>query len=147
MFSQDRTQLRRFFCEAWRRHLQGLPLEPLEHLVAEVIRRHPEYQPLLEDPQRAVELQAVPEAGITNPFLHMGMHIAIQEQVQADLPPGIRQLHRRLCVGSGGAHTAEHLMMEALAETLWQAHRTGSPPDLGDYLRRLQALSARPAIH
>ena len=75
-----------------------------------------------------------------NPFLHMGLDLAIREQVATDRPPGIANLHADLTRRAGGAHAAEHLMIEPLAETLWEAQRNGRPPDESAYLERLRRL-------
>ena len=73
-------------------------------------------------------------AGTENPFLHMGLHLAVRDQLSIDRPPGVRELHRLLQFRHGGWHHAEHVLMEALGETLWQAQRNDRPPDEANYL-------------
>ena len=141
LFGQNRDQLRRFYCAVWAKQQTAQPLEPLERLVAEVIQQHPEYQYLLDDAEQALSQEYLPESGQINPFLHMGMHIAIQEQLAADKPLGIRHIYQQLCQQFGQAHRAEHQMMEALGETLWEAQRNGIAPNEQQYLHRLQTLS------
>ncbi len=143
MFGQDRNQIRRFYLQTWQKARQGLPLEPLEQLIAEVISEHPEYHRLLEDEDSALSREFLPEGGETNPFLHMGMHIAIREQVATNRPPGVRPIHRRLCRALGSQMEAEHAMMECLGEVMWMAQRAGTPPDEAHYLASLKALEAR----
>ena len=46
------TQLRRVYVEAWRKRREGLPIEPLEAQVADVIALHPEYHAALERARR-----------------------------------------------------------------------------------------------
>ena len=140
MFGTDRTAMRRFFTEAWRKQQAGEPLEPLEQLVSEVIGRHPEYHPLIEAGEQALEREFLPETGHSNPFLHMGMHITLREQVAADRPAGIGDLYRRLTIRSGDPHAAEHRMMECLGRMLWEAQRAGRMPDETDYLDCLRRL-------
>lgn len=94
-------------------------------------------------PRRFWNGDYTPEMGQTNPFLHMGMHIAIQEQLGSNRPDGIRDVYRQICRRSGDAHAAEHLMMECLGETLWEAQRTGMEPDERVYLERLRRLTKR----
>src|ERR1700722_18531789 len=127
--SYTRDELRLTYSDAWRKQLEHLPLTPLEALIVDVIGLHPEYQPVLDDPGTALafESQAAPVAD--NPFLHMGLHMAVREQVSIDRPPGVRDLRQRLQARYGDAHRAEHALMEALAETLWEAQRAGRPPD------------------
>jgi hypothetical protein len=143
MFGNDRDTLRRYYCTVWDKASAGQPLEPLERIIAEVIREHPEYQPVLARVETALEREYTPEMGQTNPFLHMGMHIAIQEQLGSDRPTGILDLYQRLCRRAGDSHAAEHTMMECLGEILWEAQRAGREPDEQAYLERLRRL-ARP---
>jgi uncharacterized protein (TIGR00251 family) len=78
-----------------------------------------------------------------NPFLHMGLHIALAEQVGGDRPPGIRAVHARLCAaadGPDGEHCAEHRMIECLAEELWRAQQASRMPDEQAYLAALGRL-------
>ena len=131
--SHSREQLRRSYVEAWQRHVDGVPLSPLQALIADVIGAHPEYQLLLRDGETASGYEA-PGAGSDNPFLHMGLHIAVREQLSIDRPPGIRELHARLQVRFGDVHAAEHILMESLGQTLWQAQRDGKMPDELHYL-------------
>lgn len=136
---QNREQLRRLYVEAWRKFRAGSPLEPLEGQVAAVIAEHAEYVPLVESAQ-ALERDFTPEGGRENPFLHMGLHLAIREQVATDRPAGIRSIHERLCQRLGDTHAAEHRMMECLGEALWEAQRFGRMPDEQQYLEKLRQL-------
>ena len=139
IYGDDSGQYRRFFFEAWRKHRGRLPLEPLEDMVAHIIAAHPEYHALLENPDMLDQVYA-PEAGRTNPFLHMGLHVAVQEQVAADRPAGVRDIYRRLAQGHDDAHEAEHRMADCLAECIWEAQRSNMPPDESTYLERLRRL-------
>lgn len=136
----NRSELRRRYFEAWRRHRQSLPMEPLDLQIAEIIALHPEYHPILEHPDKSMERDWTPEHGETNPFLHLGMHLAIKEQVGTDRPRGIAGIHDDLCRRLGDVHRAEHLMMECLGKTMWEAQRSGHPPDDTAYLEELRSL-------
>ena len=137
---QNREQLRRMYLDSWRKYTSKQPLEPLEAQVAAVIAEHPEYITLLESGPEALATDYSPEGGRENPFLHMGLHLAIREQVATDRPPGITQIHRGLSQRLGTPHIAEHAMLEILAETMWEAQRSGRAPDEQRYLERLLAL-------
>ncbi len=134
--------MRRLFAAAWKKANAGEPLEPLEALIAEVVRVHPEYHGLLGRDGGALDRDYLPEPGETNPFLHMGMHITIQEQVGADRPAGIALLYRQLVTKTGDAHETEHHLMECLGEALWKAQRAGTMPDDGAYLACVRRLLA-----
>ena len=137
---QDRDGLRRHYLEAWRKYRAGTPLEPLEHQLVAVIGQHPEYQPLVESGPAALERDYAPESGMPNPFLHLGLHLAIREQVATDRPAGIAAVHRELSRRLGDVHEAEHCMLERLGEALWLSQRSGRPPDEAAYLESLRRL-------
>jgi hypothetical protein len=137
---QTREQLRQMYLDAWRRFTARQPLEPLQAQLAAVIAEHKEYLPLLESGPEALSSDYTPEGGRENPFLHMGLHLAIREQVATDRPPGIAQIHQALSRRLGDPHAAEHAMLEPLAETLWEGQRSGRMPDEQRYLERLRAL-------
>ncbi len=140
-FGQDRRQLREVFFRAWARHCQNLPLDGIETLIVSVAQRHPEYHALLEDPARYDDRDYPPEAGQTNPFLHMAMHIAIEEQLALDQPRGVRDRYRQLLARFPDEHAAQHPMMECLGEWLWRASRDGAPPPESAYLDCLGRLA------
>lgn len=144
LFGQDRDQLRRMYCEAWNRRQQKQVLEPLQAEIVAVIEQHPEYQHLLENPDQALGKDYLPELGETNPFLHMGMHLAIREQLGTDRPAGIRGLYQQLAIskrGTSDPHALEHQLMECLAEMIWQAQRDGTMPDEEHYLNCVRTLA------
>jgi hypothetical protein len=132
--THSREQLRRSYVEAWSRHLEGAPLTPLQALIADVIGAHPEYQLLMRNAETANAHEPAADGDTHNPFLHMGLHIAVREQVSIDRPPGVRALHGQLQARYGDVHAAEHVLMEALGETLWQAQHAGGVPDESRYL-------------
>ena len=138
----SREQLRKAYADAWAKHLAHSPLTPLEAMITDVIGAHPEYQAIVSDPEAALAFEPGTPEIAENPFLHMGLHLAVRDQVSVDRPPGVRELHRALQARHGDLHRAEHVLMEALGETLWQAQRAGRPPDEGYYLalarRRLE---------
>ena len=137
---QGREQLRRRYLDAWRKFSAHERLEPLEAQLAAVIAEHPEYVAWLETGEKVLSREFTPEGGRENPFLHMGLHLAIREQVATDRPHGIAGVHAELVRSRGSAHQAEHAMIEPLAETLWEAQRSGHAPDEQAYLERLRRL-------
>jgi hypothetical protein len=140
---QSREQLRQMYLATWRKFRAQEPLQPLEKQVAAVIAEHPEYVAWLETGKEVLTADFTPDGGRENPFLHMGMHLAIREQQSTDRPAGFAELHRRLRDHFGNAHEAEHALLEPLGETLWEAQRAGRAPDEQDYLRKVEALVAR----
>ena len=71
----------------------------------------------------------------------MGLHLAIREQVATNRPAGIAEVHAKLAARAGGAHEAEHRMLEVLAEQIWEAQKSQKLPDENAYLERLRSLA------
>jgi Domain of unknown function (DUF1841) len=137
--SYSRDQLRLAYAEAWAKHVARTPLTPLEAQIADVIGAHPEYQRVVADADAAIAFEQNAVAGTDNPFLHMGLHLAVREQIAIDRPPGIRDLHRQMQTRYAEPHLAEHVLMESLGEELWVAQRDGRPPDEKRYLALAKA--------
>lgn len=136
MFTNNRDQLRQMWADAWHKFIQQQPLQPLEQQLVAVMKLHPEYHALLSHTQA----DYLPELGQSNPFLHMGMHLALHEQISTNRPSGISECFQQLSQKMD-AHAAEHGMMECLAEALWQAQRNQTAPDEVAYLQCLKLLS------
>jgi hypothetical protein len=140
---QDRSSLRRSYVEAWRKLRERRPMEPLEHQIAGVVEEHPEYHSVLENDGDVLQRDYTPEAGQSNPFLHMGLHLAVREQVATDRPAGIAAVHAGLARRLGSMHEAEHRMIECLGEALWRSQRSGLPPDEEAYLEALREIAVQ----
>ena len=143
ILGQSREQLRRMYVDAWRKQQAGEPVSPLEAMIAEVVAMHPEYHALLNRGNNALDKDFLPEQGESNPFMHMGMHIAIREQLSTDRPTGIVDAIRALLARVQDAHEVEHKVMECLGQSLWEAQRAGRAPDEAAYLRCVQGLARR----
>lgn len=129
MFQPSQHDVRRFFCQAAARRREGLPLEPMQDIAARWIDEHPEYAVDLADEAAALEAAYTVEDGRTNPFLHLSMHLSIDEQMAIDQPSGIRQAVELLAARRGSMHAAQHEVMECLGEMIWASQRSGLPPD------------------
>jgi len=134
MFTPSQHDVRRFFCDTHRKRRQGLPLTPMETVAADWIGEHPEYHAELDDVEAALAAVYDVEAGRTNPFLHLSMHLSISEQVSIDQPRGIKQAYALLAAKRGSAHEAQHEVMECLGEMMWESQRSGLPPDGHKYI-------------
>jgi hypothetical protein len=140
MFQPSRDQARNTFFEAWRKYRAGEPLLGIEALALDVILRHPEYHDTLSHPERSRDKEYRDES---NPFLHMSLHVALEEQLSIDQPPGIAQRFQALLARFQDRHEALHQALECLAETVWRAQRDGMPPDGAAYLECLAARALR----
>ena len=134
LFNPTRDEVREFFFGLWAKSRAGEALTPLESMALAIVLEHPEYHEVLGDPERHREREWRPEGGETNPFLHLSLHLAIEEQVSIDQPPGIREAVGRLAAKHGSEHEARHAVMDCLAEVVWQAQRNAAPFDNATYL-------------
>lgn len=134
MFNPSQHDVRRFFCETWRKECDGAPLTPLETLAAQWIAEHPEHHEDLSDVDAALAASYAVEDGRTNPFLHLSMHLSISEHCSIDQPRGIKQAVELLAARRGSLHEAHHEAMECLGEMVWASQRSGLPPDGFAYL-------------
>ncbi len=143
MFDPTREQVREFFFETWRKYGAGEPLSAMEALALEVVLLHPEYHAVLGEPERYREQDYFPELGQTNPFLHLSLHLALEEQLSIDQPPGIAARFAALAARRGERHAATHDAIECLAEMVWRAQRERAEPDGAAYLDCLEARARR----
>lgn len=137
-YGNDVQDTREVFFSSWEKYTQKKTLTPLENQVLQVILAHPEYHTLLES--RHSHADYFPELGQTNPFLHMGLHLAIRDQITTDRPQGITIVFQRLLKKYGDELAVEHVMMEHLVECLWQAQREQQTPDEQRYLKNCKQL-------
>lgn len=144
MFSPSRDQARRFLFDAWKKHKEHVPLTDLERMALAVMLLHPEYHPQLDDPDKYLERDYLPENGETNPFLHLSLHLSIREQLSIDQPRGIAARYKKLLEIIGDEHAAEHTLLECLGEMLWQAQRSRSQPDPAVYFACIDRTAGEP---
>ncbi len=137
MFNPSRGQVRQFFFDVWAKYRAGQPLAGAEVPALDAVLAHPEYQSLLDQPERFRDRDYLPESGETNPFLHLSMHLAIAEQLSVDQPPGIRARYQQLMQRLGSEMDAQHEIMDCLGEMIWQVQRNRTAFDSAAYLRCL----------
>jgi len=143
MFAPSQHDVRRFFCDTLRKQRTGEVLTPLEAIAADWIAEHPEYHADLADVDAALAAVFDVDAGRTNPFLHLAMHLSISEQLSIDQPRGIKQAFALLAAKRGSAHAAQHEVMECLGEMMWESQRSGLPPDGEKYIACVRRRATR----
>jgi Domain of unknown function (DUF1841) len=143
MFQPSQHDVRRFFCETWRKQRAGLPLDAMEAQAAPWLAEHPEYHAELGDVHAALAASYTVDDGRTNPFLHLSMHLSISEQTAIDQPTGIRQAVQLLAHRRGSLHDAHHEVMECLGQMIWASQRSGLPPDGPAYIEAVRARATR----
>jgi hypothetical protein len=143
VFQPSQNDVRRFLCAAYARSQGGALLDPMTALAARWIQEHPEYHAELADEAAALEAVYTVEDGRTNPFLHLSMHLTIEEQLAIDQPRGIRQAVELLAARRHSLHEAHHEVMDCLGEMIWTSQRSGLPPDGQAYLEAVRRRATR----
>ena len=136
MFTSDRSKQRQYLNQSWEKYTRQEELEPLELQLVKIIERHPEYINLIGN----LNSEYFPEQGNTNPFLHINLHLTLQDQLTMDQPKGIRGIHNRLLVKIKDEHEVEHMMMEHIAEMIFNAQKNNTAFDLDGYIIALKKL-------
>ncbi|MDP1899634.1 MAG: DUF1841 family protein [Rubrivivax sp.] len=143
MFQPSQNDVRRFFCAAYGKQRQGLLLDAMELIAARWIAEHAEYHAELADEAAALAAVYTVEQGRSNPFLHLSMHLSIEEQCAIDQPTGIRQAVGLLAARRGSLHESHHEVMECLGEMIWASQRSGLPPDGMAYIEAVRRRATR----
>ncbi|MDA7448105.1 DUF1841 family protein [Candidatus Pseudothioglobus singularis] len=136
MFTSDRSKQRQYLKKAWEKYTSQEQLEPLELQLSKIVEQHPEYQNLIKN----LDSEYFPEQGNTNPYLHINLHLTLQDQITMDQPKGIRDIHSQLIVKIKDAHEVEHMMMEHIAEMIFNAQKNNAAFDLDGYIQALKQL-------
>ena len=139
-FSQDRQQLREMYYQAWDKYQAKQPLEPLDNLLVQAILQHPEYHPILNNKAHYLDKEFDPQKEEGNPFMHLGFHIAMYEQLNTDRPQGIKQKYQALVEIHKDEHVVQHMMMDCLIEIIVQMQRDGNLPEENYYMGCVQTL-------
>ena len=140
LFNPSRDEVRQFFCTAWQKHMAGGVLTPLEMLACKWIEQHPEYHPILSSPSEALHQEFLPEQGISNPFLHLAMHLSVSEQISINQPLGIQAIAQQLSQKLDSEHDMHHQIMECLGRALWEAQRNNQSLNAESYIESVRQL-------
>ena len=134
LYTQDRTEQRKFLANAWQKFLGKKILDPLESQLTQVIEIHPEYHSLIQN----VESDYFPEQGEVNPFLHINLHLSLREQLSINQPHGIKEIYQKIVNSASDSHEAEHKMMDCIAEMIFSSQKNKLPMDHQAYIRCLE---------
>ena len=144
LFGSNKQEVRTLYFDAWYKNQNKKNiLTALETQIIDIILFHPEYIKIFEDvknQEKYSDKDYLPESGETNPFLHMGLHLAIRDQIGTNKPIGIQKIFLDLCNKTQDQHQAEHLFIEQLAEQLWLAQKNQQDFNSEDYLLALKKL-------
>jgi hypothetical protein len=136
----DPAAMRKVYFDAWQKEIQSLPLSPLEAIIVDIIKRHPEYQPIFSHQEAFEDFQAEKFALDHNPFFHLALHVTVAEQVGADRPSGIRALYQQLLKKYQDQTITEHKIIECLARVLVDSFNQDTTSNEQVYLEAIRTL-------
>ncbi|MBS0286598.1 MAG: DUF1841 family protein [Proteobacteria bacterium] len=139
MIDNDPIAMRKVYYDAWQKELKGLPLTPMEIIIVDIIKRHPEYHPIFTE-ENFEKLQTEKFALDHNPFFHLALHVTVAEQIGADRPQGIRELFSKLLKKHQDKTIAEHKMIECLAHVLVESFMKDAASSEEQYLESIRKL-------
>lgn len=123
------NEYRVFFLQAWKKHLQGSKLSDLESQVRDVLLLYPQYiSELNQDKTYPLE---------DNPYIQMGLHLTVWDQVRTNRPEGIRPWFLEACVANSQKEV-EQLMLMVLRQTVYVSYQAGNLPCEQKYLNILK---------
>jgi hypothetical protein len=138
MYAPSRHEAREFIFSAWEKYRAAAPLTALERIAVEIIALHPEYHALLEARDANIDADYSPDrASSTHSCIcrcTWGLPSSLQSTARRESWPRSERLTRK----HDDRHDALHDALECLGETMWQAQRTGSPPDTEAFLECLR---------
>jgi hypothetical protein len=137
LYTQDRSEQRKFLSAAWQKFLNKQVLDPLEDQLTKVIEIHPEYHMLIQN----IESDYFPEQGEVNPFLHINLHLSLREQLSINQPHGIQEIYKKILGKTRDTHKTEHLMMDCIAEMIFSAQKNNTPMDHQAYVECLKSIT------
>lgn len=143
MFNPSQSDVRRFFCAVYAKWLVKDTMDGIETIAALWIAEHPEYHDDLSDADAAVAKNYSVDAGRTNPFLHLSMHLSMSEQCSIDQPRGIQTAIESLTAKLDSLHHAHHIAMEALGTMMWESQRSGQPPNAETYIESIKKAASK----
>lgn len=100
---------RRLFFDVWKKMNSKQKLNDLDKQLAKIVNLHPEFHPILSDPDKYAEHEF--QEGQTDPFYHLAMHSLLAELISNDNPEGIRSLYDRRINETEDKHAVQHEFM------------------------------------
>jgi hypothetical protein len=131
---------RQIFWDAWQKAQADLPLNAMEVRIARVIKMHPEHHHFFNDMDDFLERDFQVDDGM-NPYLHLSLHLAIEEQLATKQPMEAAKLMEvQMIEKKKDRHEALHMILEVLAETVYESQREGREIDPLAYAQKIKVL-------
>lgn len=123
----------------WEAYRSGGPLDEEGRQLAQAMEQHREFHALWAC-AASLRGEAWELSGI-NPFLHVSLHAAVENQIQAGDPPEAAELMAALLEAGADRHEAIHLLAGVLTQQIWHMLKNKQPFDRAWYQLRLRYLA------
>ena len=131
---------REIMCSIWERFQRGLTLPEEEH-IAGALREHDEYKSAWEAGSAAPDEHCTVNGA--NPFLHVHIHVAVENQLRGGDPPGVSVVLGELQRKGIDRHEAIHMIGSVLINEIYEIMGAHRPFDRARYLKGLDNLLHR----
>jgi Domain of unknown function (DUF1841) len=142
LYGNNIQDTRQMFQRSWQKYQKQIVLEPLERQIVSVVLDHPEYHDIinLERIETSSFLDNSSAPYLSNPYMHMGLHLALRDQFTLDNPQGIQAIYKALYEKHQNHHQIEHAFMPALMSHLATAINQHQAFDDISYLKFCQTI-------
>jgi hypothetical protein len=133
-----REQSHEHYYALWQRAKANERLEGEDALTAQIMRDHPEYYDVWEHANEFLQEQVTVNGA--NPFLHVTMHVVVENQAAQNEPPEVRAALEYQTLRKTPRHQAVHEIANAFTELLWVVLHDHRPFDNDAYRRKLKKM-------
>jgi hypothetical protein len=124
--------------EVWVAAKAGRPLAGEEAAYAKAMLDHPEYHNAWEFADQVGAAEYVVDGA--NPFLHITVHVIIENQLAQGDPPEVAKTLERLLGQGMGRHGAIHAIAAAFMEVAFPAFQGREPFNTKRYIKKVRRL-------
>ncbi|MBI3359464.1 MAG: DUF1841 family protein [Nitrospirae bacterium] len=137
LFSKQATAI---YGSVWEKIKKGEALSGDAEMIAETMIAHPEFDPFWLAGETAFQPQEI-NGFIVNPLVHIGLHVTIEQQLDADNPVEVRMALKGLLEKGITRHEAIHQIAGVWGDLYFRSVRRGGPFEDWTYLQELTRLS------
>jgi hypothetical protein len=115
-------------------------LEGEDAKIAAIMEDHPEFDPFWSLGEASATPQEI-QGQIVNPFVHVTLHLQIQNQIEREFPQEVKKTFLRLVEQGESDHEAIHQIISIYASLYFKALRRGQSFDESEYALQLRYLT------